>query len=212
MDDNLILIDKPKGITSFDVIRKLKRKYGIKKAGHAGTLDPLATGLLIVATGKKTKDISEYVGLPKVYIAEILIGISTDTYDMEGKVWEDTSVREIDEKNILNVLDNFVGVHKISVPIYSAVKVGGETLYKKARRGENVSPPIKEMEVFWINLLSHGKEGKYYLLNVKMKVSSGTYIRSLAVEIGKRLGYPACLKNLRRTEIGQFMVSDCLSI
>lgn len=207
-DSKIILIDKPKGITSFDCIRILRKKLSIRKMGHAGTLDPLATGLMIIGIEEGTKKMSEYIGLPKTYEADILLGVKTDTGDMEGKILEEKSILEIDENEVLKVLNSMVGKIKLLVPIYSAIKQKGVPLYKKARRGEKVVPPEKEMEIKSIKLISILKDKNHYILKTEMAVGSGAYIRSIVEEIGKRLNLPATVKELRRTKIGDFDIKD----
>lgn len=218
MDENIILVDKPKGITSFDVIRILRKKLGIRKMGHAGTLDPLASGLMIIGVNEGTKKMSEFLKLPKVYIADVLLGKKTDTGDLEGRVTEEAEVSKITEEKICKVVAGMVGKHSLSVPMYSAVKIGGRPLYKLARKKEkggvlteeekNITPPVKEMDVLSARLLSISG----VTLKIEMEVSSGTYIRSLVEELGKRLGYPATLAGLRRTKIGGFLINDAMVI
>jgi len=211
--ENIILIDKPKGITSFDVIRRLRKKLGIRKMGHAGTLDPLASGLLIIGVEKGTKQLKDLIGLDKEYDAEVLLGIRTDMGDMEGEILEEKAV-DIDSisANLGDVLNELVGVLELPVPIYSAIKRGGEALYKKARRGEDVEPPIKRMEIKSIELLDTKQVENKVVLNIRLEVSSGTYIRSIAEEIGHRLGVPATIQNLRRTKVGDFDIKDAEGI
>lgn len=206
--EEILLIDKPKGITSFDVIRKLRRELKIKKIGHAGTLDPLASGLLLVATGKSTKKLNEFLKLPKTYDVEILVGESRTTGDMEGKVIENREVDKLQKGEVLNVFKGMIGVVSLPVPRYSAIKVGGEPLYKKARRGDEFEPPIKDMIITDIRLQDIKKEGEYCVLSVSIDVGSGAYIRSITEDIGRRLGYPAVVRELRRTKIGEFDLKD----
>lgn len=211
---NILLIDKPKGITSFDVIRRLRRKLGERKMGHAGTLDPLASGLMIVAVGDKTKELSQYIKFPKEYIAEILVGESRTTGDMEGEVLEEKEVKklDLDKGKIKKILREMGGEIELPVPVYSAIKEKGERLYKKARKGEEVIPPKKKMRVIKAELEGCKRAGKHLILTVVFEVGSGTYIRSLAEEVGRRLGYPATIKELRRTKIGGFRVEDAEKI
>jgi len=176
--------------------------------GHAGTLDPLASGLMIIGVNKGTKKLNEFLKLDKVYEAEVLLGVKTDTGDMEGKVLESKKIDELDMREVKQVLESVVGKLILSVPAYSAIKQGGEALYKKVRRGEKVEVPKKEMQVLWLKLVDNYQEGDRYVLKLVIKVSSGTYIRSLAEEIGDRLGVPATVKELRRTEIGDFNISQ----
>jgi len=219
-NNTLILIDKPKGITSFDVIRKLRKKLSVRKMGHAlkpklghaGTLDPLATGLLIVGVGDGTKQLKDIVGLSKEYEAEILLGVRTDTGDIDGRILEEKEISMINHTNLEDVLNGMVGILELQVPIYSAIKRGGEALYKKARRGEMVEPPLKKMEIFEIEFLDAFPCENHFAVKIRMKVSSGTYVRSLAEEIGRRLGVPACVRQLRRTKVGEYSVKDAQSI
>lgn len=218
ISDNILLVDKQKGITSFDVIRILRKKLGIRKMGHAGTLDPMASGLMIIGVNEGTKKMSEFLKLPKVYIADVLLGKKTDTGDIEGRVIEEAEVPDVSEEKIREAVAGMVGKHSLPVPMYSAVKIGGRPLYKLARKKEkgnalteeekNILPPVKEMGVISVRLLEiHGA-----ILKIEMGVSSGTYVRSLAEELGRRLGYPATLAGLRRTKIGEFLIEDAVKI
>lgn len=236
-----MLVDKPTGVTSFDVIRQLRRHLGIKKMGHAGTLDPLASGLMIIGVGDGTKKLSDYLKLDKEYIAEILVGQKTETGDMEGEVIEEKAV-EAEEAETFSVekvsaaLASLLGVQELPVSPYSAIKKDGVPFYKQARilkREGKIMPesklPIREMKIFEAELLEITRLQKdstylpktlnglailndskklFILLRVRFKVGSGTYIRSLAEELGKRLGYPATLASLRRTKIGHFKIED----
>jgi len=213
--DDIILIDKPKGITSFDVIRKLKevqkrRELGhsMPKFGHAGTLDPLASGLLIIGMGEGTKKLSKFLKHPKVYDVEILLGESRTTGDMEGEIIESKMVGQLDIRKVESVLENMVGNIELSVPKYSAVKVGGEKLYKKARSGEDFEPPKKIMKIISLKLNGEKIEGDRHILDITMEVGSGAYVRSIAEEVGRLLGYPATVSELRRTSIGEFLVEN----
>lgn len=212
--NNIILVDKPKGITSFDVIRKLRKKLGIKKMGHAGTLDPLASGLMIIGIYQGTKLLDQYLKLPKTYYAEILLGKSTDTGDLEGQILSTKKITEkIQESDIEEILRSLIGTQSFQVPIYSAIKVDGKPLYWYARQG--IAPPripTKDMEIRTLSLLDSYKSDDFWVLNIRCDVGSGTYIRVLAEEIGKRIGYPATLRNLRRTQIGDFSIHDAQEI
>lgn len=206
--EDILLIDKPKGITSFDVIRQLRKKLNIKKMGHAGTLDPLASGLMIIGVEDGTKKLNEYIKLPKTYVAEILVGEKRSTGDMEGKVLESVKVERLKNTDVKETLKEMVVVLRLPVPIYSAIKVGGKRLYKEVRKGRKVITPLRDMETKNAQLLSIKKDGDHYIIGVEFDVGSGTYIRSLAEELGRRLGYPATIKELRRTRIGGFTIED----
>ena len=210
---DILLIDKPKGITSFDVIRRLRRELGIKKMGHAGTLDPLATGLMIIGIEKGTKKLNEYLKLPKEYIAEIRLGERRSTGDLEGAILESKVVENIDESFIQEVITGMVGTQSLPVSAYSAIKKDGVPMYKRARKAEKSGKviedvPLRDMEVTEVELLKIEYVDSFCVLTVRFYVGSGTYIRSLAEEVGRRLGYPATLQNLRRTKIGEFRIED----
>ncbi len=213
-NDKIILVDKPKGITSFDVIRILRKMYNKRKMGHSGTLDPLATGLMIIGIEEGTKQLKYLIGLNKVYKTSILLGKKTTTGDMEGKVIKEQKVKKINIKKVKDILKNITGKITLPVPVYSAVKVNGQPLYKIARKKgyQAVTPPKKEMEIFYIKLKNHHPEGDYYILKLELKVRSGTYIRSIAEEIGKRLNLPATVKELRRTKIGKFKIENAIRL
>jgi tRNA pseudouridine55 synthase len=200
----ILFIDKPKGITSFDVIRRLRRKLGIRKMGHAGTLDPNASGLLLVGVGKGTKELAKLIGLPKTYVAEILLGVKTDTGDTDGKILETKEVPSVAREEIERVLSTLVGIVKLPVPMFSAIKQNGQPLYKKAYKGHTVTPPVKEMKVHRAVLV----DVRLPIVTVSFDVGSGTYIRSLAEEFGQRLGTVATVQNLRRTRIGDYGIED----
>ncbi len=209
----ILLIDKSKGITSFDVIRELRNILGIKKMGHAGTLDPLATGLLIVGVEGGTKKMEEYLGLDKVYEAEVLIGEKRTTGDMEGEVIDkkDVSCEYVEEK-IESVLSSLVGEVELSVPIYSAIKVDGKPLYWYARNNKEVEVPKKIMRILDISYGGITKHERGCVITFSIHVGSGAYIRSIAEEIGERLGLPAVLFGLRRTRIGDFDIKDASTL
>lgn len=210
--NNILLIDKPKGMSSFDVIRIFRRKLGIRKIGHAGTLDPLASGLLIVGVGKGTKKMGEFLHLPKTYIIDVLLGKQTDTGDMEGKVIAEKPAGEIPRQEIEKVLRSMEGEIELTVPAYSALKLKGRPFYSYAREGISIDLPKRKTQIFKLKLLDARQEGIYYFLKVEMDCSFGTYARSVAEEIGRRLGYPATTKDLRRTKIGDFSVENSVKI
>ena len=213
----LLLVDKPKGITSFDVIRHLRRQTGVKKFGHAGTLDPLASGLMLLGVEKGTKKLSELIKLDKEYIAEIRLGESRTTGDLEGEVVESTEIDDDRamqlEQSVASVVRTMVGEHTLPVSAYSAIKVDGVPMYKRARKAEVtgdtiINIPMRTMVVYEAELLGTEQQDDRFAVAVRFKVASGTYIRSLAEELGRRLGYPACLADLRRTQVGEYRIED----
>lgn len=218
----LLLIDKPRGISSFMVIRELRRRTGINKMGHAGTLDPRASGLLLIGVEKGTKQLAGLLGLDKEYVAEVLIGERRSTGDMEGLVLAEKAYQgDLDEGKISEALASLIGEITLPVSAYSAIKKDGVPMYKKARaaerKGEQVSEvPLRLMKVYETELLKlkpFKNVGEPRLLaTVRFKVGSGTYIRSLGEELGERLGYPATLYNLRRTKVGEYKVEDAKKI
>ncbi len=208
IEDNIYLAYKPKGISSFQFIQKLKKEIGAKKIGHAGTLDPQAEGLMIVASDSSTKRIGNFLKLDKCYEAEILIGISTDTLDMEGRVVKEKKIKDVDANLVKKTIESLKGELLLYVPLYSAVKVKGKELYKYARAQEEVKLPQKRMNVLKSEFVSLKRYNGGFLVKANFCVSSGTYIRSLVDEFSKRINIPATLFSLKRTSIGNFSLND----
>ena len=208
VEDKVILIDKPYGWTSFDVVKKIRNTLKIKKVGHAGTLDPLATGLLIVCTGKKTKEINFYQGLEKEYEGEMILGKTTPSVDLETDFESEKDVSHLSHDTIVKPVDKFIGHIKQVPPLYSAIKIKGKRGYNLARKGKTAKIEPKDVIInnFAIENIS--------LPNVSFNVtcSKGTYIRSLVRDYGQELGVGACLSQLRRTRIGEYKVSDAETI
>ncbi|MFT7507802.1 MAG: tRNA pseudouridine(55) synthase [Acidimicrobiales bacterium] len=270
----LLLIDKPSGMTSFDVVYQVRRKLNPKpkkasqkielkrthgvdavrgaaetveedvqtstatnaatavekhnatpwirlKVGHAGTLDPLATGLMIIGIGKGTKKLTGLVKLDKEYIAEVRIGESRTTGDLEGEIVEEKTVEDISLEEISSTVASLIGTHYLPVSAYSAIKKDGKPMYKRAReaekKGEVVTDvPMREMTVHETEVLkienTTVNRSKRVVVTVRFFVASGVYVRSLGEELGKRLGYPAVLQNLRRTKVGEFDIEDAQNL
>jgi tRNA pseudouridine55 synthase len=207
------LIDKPAGMTSFDVIRRLRGILGISKIGHAGTLDPLATGLMIVGIGRSgTKQLHTYLKMDKTYHVDVLLGKRTDTADLEGEILSRKPVTELSAASVESVLEQLTGDIELPVPRYSAVKIDGVPLHKRVRRGEVVQPPHRTMRVSSMALTHMERQGEDVLLTVTMDVASGVYVRSVVEAIGDRLEVPACVYALRRTRIGPFQVEDAVTL
>jgi len=209
---DILFIDKPKGITSYDVIRVLKRKLKVKKIGHAGTLDPQATGLLIVGIGRGTKRLKEFLELPKTYYMEILLGKRTETGDLDGAVIEQKEVPDIDEEQLKKVIEGLQGEIELPVPFYSAVKHKGIPLYKYARKGIKIEGKIRRTRIFYLKLIEILKDPHYIVLKMEMQCSKGTYARSLGEELGRRLSIPTTLKEVRRLKIGEFDIAQAEKI
>ncbi|MHA7101283.1 tRNA pseudouridine(55) synthase TruB [Roseivirga pacifica] len=204
----VLLVDKPLEWTSFDIVKKIRNAVRIKKVGHAGTLDPLATGLLIVCTGKKTKSIEGFMADEKEYTGTFTIGKTTPTYDLESDVENEKDFSHITTEDLDKARAPFTGTFDQVPPIYSAIKVKGTRLYELARRGEDIKlkprpVTISEFEITKVDLPE---------VHFRVVCSKGTYIRSLAHDYGKALGVGAHLSALRRTRIGTFKVEDAYTI
>ena len=203
-----ILIDKSLDWTSFDVVKKLKFLIKCKKIGHAGTLDPLATGLLIICTGKNTKKINDIQNLSKTYTGNFTIGSTTPSHDLETEISASKPIENISKKMIEDVADTFLGVQLQKPPKFSAVKVEGERAYKLARENKKFILKEKEIEITKFKI----SEIKSSVISFEIKCSKGTYIRSIARDFGNRLGCGAYLSKLRRTKIGDFDVNNAYTI
>ena len=212
--DQMLLVDKPKGWTSFDVVNKLRNELrkatGNKKikVGHSGTLDPLATGLLIICTGSWTKKLNDLLGLDKEYSGIITLGGTTPTLDAESEIQETFPTDHINEKLIEEKLKNFIGEIDQIPPLFSAIKIDGQPLYKKARKGEDVEIPARKIFIHSFEITAIQLPD----LHFKVKCSKGTYIRSLARDFGKALGSGGFLKELQRDSIGDFKLLDAKDV
>lgn len=207
-DGKVVLIDKPLHWTSFDIIRKLRSILQIKKIGHAGTLDPLATGLLIVCTGKFTKKINEYMAAEKEYTGSITLGAVTPTYDLESLPEQQKDYAFITEALLLENTKQFIGDIEQMPPIYSAIKKDGVALYELARRGVDVELKTRSINIKSFEITAIELPAVYF----KVVCGTGTYIRSLANDYGAALGCGAYLSSLRRTRIGEFNVTDAVEM
>ena len=205
--EGIIVVNKPKGITSFDVIRKLKKILKTKKIGHTGTLDPLATGVMLMCVGKVTKLASDLEAKDKVYIADFDIGYATDTYDIEGKKIAENII-EVSKENLEQSIKKFIGNIKQVPPMYSAIKIDGNKLYHLARKGIEVERPERDVTIEYINLLDF-KDNK---AKIETKVSKGCYIRSLIFDIGQDLGTYATMTALQRKQVGDYSLEESYSL
>lgn len=208
MMDGLLIFDKKKGITSHDLVYKVRKKLGIKKVGHTGTLDPMATGVLVISIGKGTKTSDYILSSDKVYEARIKLGVLTDSYDITGKILEEEDVCFTDE-DIKDTLIKFTGKISQRPPIYSALKVKGKKLYEYAREGKDVEIKKRDVEIYKIELLDFNGKDEFTILT---KVSKGTYIRSLANDLGRSLGTFGTLTELRRIRTGSFKIEDAIKV
>jgi len=213
-EGQLLLIDKPLNWTSFDVVNKLRyalrKAYGFKKlkVGHAGTLDPLATGLLLIAVGRKTKTINDLMGMDKVYTGTFKMGATTPSYDLETEVDQEWPTEGISEEDIQSATDQFKGLIDQVPPIFSAIKQGGKKAYEMAREGEK--PELKSRQVMIHEFKVDA--ARFPEVDFEVKCSKGTYIRSLAHDFGAALNNGAHLTALRRVAIGPYSIEDALSL
>lgn len=205
--NGILLVNKEKGMTSFEVIEKLKEKFNLKKIGHSGTLDPLGKGLLIILINEATK-INNYISYPKEYLIEIKFGIATDTDDMEGKIIKERPVPDNLEEKIKNILPEFIGEIMQVPPKYSAIKKNGEKFYELARAGAEFEVNPKKVNIYSIELKKVNKD----TVSLLVTCSTGTYMRSLARDIGEKIGSAGVLSDLTRTKIGKFKIEDSFKL
>ncbi len=206
--DGIVLINKEEGLTSRDVVNKIVKKLNLKKVGHAGTLDPIAKGLLVIGIGKGTKILDLLTMNTKEYIATSKIGIETDTLDISGNILNKTNDFSLKREELINTLNSFIGSYYQEVPKYSAVKINGKKLYEYARNDLNVDLPKRLITIYKIELLEFNKNE----FTFKVLASKGTYIRSLIRDIGIKLKLPMTMKELIRTKSGKFNLSDSYEI
>jgi len=202
----ILNIYKPQGLTSFGVIKSIRKASEIKKVGHAGSLDPFATGVLLVCLGNDTKKISEFMELKKEYEGVIEFGIITDTYDIDGKIIEMKPVKGYSIDFLEGILSEFIGTIDQVPPMYSAIKYFGKPLYKIARANKKIEIKARKVNIYSIKVLNYVNP----FLTLRIVCSKGTYIRSLAYDIGKILGCGAYLKSLTRTKIGDYSIYNSL--
>ena len=208
MMEGIIVVNKPDGMTSHDVVAKIRRKFKMRRVGHAGTLDPLATGVLVVLLGKATKLFSHFVGFDKAYRATLILGTATTSADIQGKILQQLPYDHITCEQIEAVFTNFVGDIAQIPPMVSAVKVKGRKLYQLARKGIEVERQPRQIRIDCLRLERFDPpEVKFYL-----ECSKGTYVRQLAEDVGKLLGCGACISQIQRTKVGTFHIEDAVNI
>lgn len=206
--NGVIIIDKPKGFTSHDIVNILRKETSIKKIGHTGTLDPNATGVLPILIGNATK-ISKYlIEHNKTYIVEMKLGEETDTLDSEGSCIKKQEVQKLNEDKIVKVLRSFLGKQQQIPPIYSSIKINGKKAYEYARRGQAVEIKPREIEIYEINFLEYFDD----VIKFQVKCSKGTYIRTLCKDIAQKLGTIAYMKELKRTKVDIFKIEKAITI
>ncbi len=206
-EGEIILIDKPSGPTSFQIVNKIRKITGVKKVGHSGTLDPKASGLMIVCTGKKTKEMDSFINLNKTYSGILRLGLTSPSMDTETECIEISIPRDLNEEKILEVRNSFLGEIEQTPPMYSAVKVGGKKLYNLARKGKSIDRKARKIfiEKFEINKINLPD------IHFTITCSKGTFIRVIADDFGKKLNTGAILIELRRMGIGDFRVDDAFT-
>jgi len=205
--NGLFIIDKPSGMTSHDVVQTIRKKFNTK-AGHLGTLDPMATGVLPVCAGKATRMGQFFSSSPKVYIGEIRLGFATDTYDREGRPTSEVSAVTSSKADLEEALQSFLGVQNQVPPHYSAKKVGGVASHKLARRGQEIGMAPARIEVYEFEITGWSSP----LMTFRLACSAGTYVRSLAHDLGQRLGCRGHLDSLRRTQSGEFKINQAVPL
>lgn len=206
--EGVLLVDKPRGLTSHDVVYHLRRKLHMKKIGHAGTLDPMATGVLVMLIGKATRISQFLMSVDKVYEGEATLGVITDSQDAEGEIRETRPVPELTEAGVREVMKGFLGDQYQTPPMHSAIKIGGVPLYKLARKGEEVEREPRFIRVTEFKLLSFAPPK----LTFDLHCTKGTYVRTVAHDLGQKLGCGAHLSALRRTASGKFTIAQCLPL
>jgi tRNA pseudouridine55 synthase len=206
--DVIFNVHKPKGLTSHDVVARLRRASGVRRIGHAGTLDPMAEGVLVIAMGRATRVVEYLAGTDKAYRAQITFGVETDTYDAEGNATVQRPVHHLTRDAVNAALSEFRGVIQQRAPAYSAISVGGRRLYDLARRGQHVEPPVRTVTILALELLDWTSP----VATIQVECSKGTYIRSLAHDLGQAVGTGAHLSALTRTRVGHFHTSSSVPL
>lgn len=206
--DGFLILNKPKTWTSFDVVAKIRGKFKVKKVGHTGTLDPMATGVLILCLGKATKLAQELTGLDKEYVGEITLGATSNTDDAEGEIVENSNTRPVSINQIQEVLKDFVGEILQLPPQFSAKKVNGKRAYAVARKGGTVELKPVQIRINEIEILEY----QWPKLRLRIDCSKGTYIRSIARDVGEKLGVGGYLSALERTRVGDFKIQEAKTI
>ena len=208
MMQGIMVVNKPGGMTSHDVINHVRRKFKMRRVGHAGTLDPLATGVLIVLLGKSTRLFNQFVSFDKAYNATLMLGRTTTTADIQGQILQESAYDQVTLEQIDGVFKQFVGEIQQIPPMVSAIKVNGERLYKLARQGIEVERQPRNIRIDHLQLIQFSSpKVKFYL-----ECSKGTYVRKLAEDIGQTLGCGACISQIERTKVGPFLLQDAVRL
>lgn len=208
MMEGIVVIDKPAGITSHDVVARVRRRFNMKRVGHAGTLDPLATGVLIVLLGKATKLFDQFMGMDKAYRSTLQLGLKTSTADTQGQTLVEKDFKNISSHKIHDVFGKYQGELKQLPPMYSAVKFKGKKLYELARKGIVVEREPRQIRIDRLEIENISLPHVQFYL----ECSKGTYVRQLAEDIGEDLGCGACISQIQRVKVGQFSLSEAISL
>ena len=208
MLEGIVVINKPKGITSHDVVDRVRRKFGMRRVGHAGTLDPLATGVLVILLGKSTKLFGQFETFDKDYRATLILGQKTTTADVEGAVLACAGYHDVTREKVIDVFQTFIGETEQTPPMVSAVKVKGSRLYQLARKGIEVKREARKIVISDLALLRFAPPK----VEFKVACSKGTYVRQLAEDIGEKLGTVACIAEIERTKVGPFHIDDSVTL
>ena len=206
--DGFIIVDKPKGMTSHDVVNFVRRKFKMRRVGHAGTLDPLATGVLVILLGRSTQLFDKFSSFDKAYEATMTLGITTDSADIEGKVLKKSPYDGITEKQVDDVFKQFIGEIQQTPPMVSAVKVNGKRLYKLARQGIEVKREPRKINIKSLGLINFALPEVQFSL----ECSKGTYVRQLAEDVSRLLGCGGCISQIKRTRIGNFVIEEAVKL
>ena len=209
--NGILIVDKPGNYTSRDIVNIVSKELHTKKVGHTGTLDPMATGVLVLCIGEATKLVELLTSSSKEYIAGITLGMETDTLDEEGVIIKHDT-KKVSDEEIINVLNSIKGKYMQEVPKYSAIKINGKKLYEYAREGIDIELPKREVEIYSIELVSDIEHGEYTKFQIKTKVSKGTYIRSLVRDIAYKLNTVGIMSSLRRIKQGNFDISESYTL
>lgn len=208
MINGILIVNKPGGLTSHDVVREVRRKFKMRQVGHAGTLDPLATGVLIMLLGKTTKLFNKLVGLDKAYRATLVLGMTTDSADIEGKVIKELPYEDVTRAHVEEAFRKFTGEIDQVPPMVSAIKMHGQKLYQLARKGIEVKRQPRRIKIHCLRLEDfHPPHVRFYL-----ECSKGTYVRQLAEDIGNDLGCGACIAQIERTRVGSFTIEEAVNV
>lgn len=208
MTDGIIVVDKPSGMTSHDVVAIIRRKIRQKRVGHAGTLDPLATGVLVILVGKSTCLFNKFVGFDKAYGATMKLGVKTHSADIQGDVLLERPFHAVTREMVLKSFAKFTGLIDQVPPMVSAVKHKGQRLYKLARQGVSVERPSRQVRVDKLDLLEFAPP----LVKLHLACSKGTYVRQVAEDVGEDLGCGACITEIRRTQVGPFSINEAVKL